>query len=147
MTQPKNTPVSFADDSARTVILSRRAALGLLGGAGAAVALGTLLDRSVVLAADNGIATCYDAKAGKRLWMERLGRRHSASAVVAGGNAYFPDDDGITWVVQPGPEFKLLAKNELNEPVSASPAISQGNLFIRTDGHLHCIGPQPAIGE
>jgi outer membrane protein assembly factor BamB len=97
-----------------------------------------------VLAADNGIATCYDARTGERLWMERLGRRHSASAVAADGNAYFLDDDGITWVVKPGPEFELVAKNELNEPVSASPAISRGNIFIRTEDHLLCIGPQPA---
>src|SRR5262249_35392234 len=52
MTHAKDMSPSPADDSARTVILSRRAALGLLGGAGAAAALGPLLDRSVVLAAD-----------------------------------------------------------------------------------------------
>jgi hypothetical protein len=79
--------------------------------------------------------------------MERLGRRHSASAVAAGGNAYFLDDDGITWVVQPGPKFELVAKNELNEPASASPAISHGHIFIRTDGHLVCIGPQPTTAN
>ncbi len=97
-----------------------------------------------VIVSDNGIASCYDADTGKRLWLHRLGRRHSASAVNAGGLAYFPDDDGITWVVRPGPEFELVAKNKLNEPLSASPAISQGQLFLRTETSLFCLDKTPA---
>jgi outer membrane protein assembly factor BamB len=93
-----------------------------------------------VLVADNGIASCFEAATGQRLWMERLGRRHSASAVAADGLAYFPDDDGVTWVVRPGETFELVAKNPLGEAVFSSPAISQGQIFLRGEKHLFCIG-------
>jgi outer membrane protein assembly factor BamB len=89
---------------------------------------------------DDGKASCYDAKTGKRRWLERLGRRHSASAVAAGDYLYFPDDDGITWVVKAGPRFERVSKNELGEACYASPAISHGQIFIRTAEHLYCIG-------
>ena len=92
------------------------------------------------IVSDNGIATCFEAKTGKKPWKERLGRRHSASAVAAGGNIYFLDDDGETWVVKASPEFELVSQNSLGEAAFASPAISRGQIFIRTTGHLWCIG-------
>ncbi len=92
------------------------------------------------IVADNGIASCFDARTGKVRWKERLGRRHSASAVEAGGNVYFPDDDGVTWVVKGTPTFQVVAENDLGEACFASPAIAQGQLFIRTEKHLWCIG-------
>jgi hypothetical protein len=49
-------------------------------------------------------------------------------------------DNGETTVLEAGPEFKVLAKNPLGEKVQASPALSQGILFIRTDKHLFAIG-------
>jgi outer membrane protein assembly factor BamB len=97
------------------------------------------------LVADNGIATCFDAKTGGKPWKQRLGRRHSASGVVAGGNVYFLDDDGETWVVKASETFDLVSQNSLGEPAFASPAISRGQIFIRTAKHLYCIG-QPARG-
>ena len=98
------------------------------------------------LVSDNGIATCFEASTGKKPWKERLGRRHSASAVVAGDNAYFLDDDGTTWVVKAAPEYHLVSENVLGEAAFASPAISRGQIFIRTVGHLWCIG-NPAEGQ
>jgi outer membrane protein assembly factor BamB len=92
------------------------------------------------IVSDNGIATCFEAKTGKKPWKERLGRRHSASAVEAGGNIYFLDDDGETWVVKASPEYELVSQNALGEAAFASPAISRGQIFIRTVGHLWCIG-------
>lgn len=89
---------------------------------------------------DPGYLSCLDAKTGKRLWMQKLGRRHSASGVLAAGNLYFIDDDGNGFVVKAGPKFELVAKNPLGEECYASPAISRGNLFVRTLGHLYCIG-------
>jgi outer membrane protein assembly factor BamB len=49
-------------------------------------------------------------------------------------------EDGDTFVVQAGPEFKVLAKNPLNEMVLATPAIARGSLFVRTQSHLYRIG-------
>ena len=90
--------------------------------------------------ADSGIASCFDAKTGKRHWMERLPGGHSPSTVSADGLVYFTSDRGVTTIVRPGKTFNLIAQNELGEQISASPAISQGQFFLRTHQHLYCIG-------
>lgn len=89
---------------------------------------------------DNGLGSCFEATTGKLKWKERMGRRHSASAVAAGGNLYFLDDDGETFVVTASPEYKLVSQNSLGEAAFASPAISRGQIFIRTTKHVWCIG-------
>jgi outer membrane protein assembly factor BamB len=89
---------------------------------------------------DKGYLSCFEAKTGKRLWMEKLGRRHSASIVTAEGRLYVPADEGDVYVVAAGPKFELLATNSLDEEVYASPAVAQGQLFIRGVQHLFCIG-------
>lgn len=94
----------------------------------------------VFLVHDEGRATCREARTGKLLWNERLGKHHSASPVCADGRLYFTDDDGITWVVKAGPAFELIEKNPLGEKCYASPAFSKGEIFLRGSGHLWCIG-------
>ncbi len=89
---------------------------------------------------DRGQGSCFEAKTGKRMWKQKLGRHHSASAVAAGGHLYFLDDDGRMFVVKAGPQFEVLARNDLGEECYASPAISDGQIFIRTLGNLFCIG-------
>ena len=93
-----------------------------------------------LVVADSGVASCFLAKTGERLWMERLGGGHSASTISAGGLVYFVSDKGVTSVVKPGPKFEVMAKNEIGELVSSSPAISQGQIFIRGEKHLFCVG-------
>lgn len=93
-----------------------------------------------LVVSDNGIGSCFEARSGKRVWKQRMGRRFSASLVTAGGLAYFLDDDGNCTVVKPGPEYRVVAKNRLGEATYASPAISRGQLFIRGENHLFCIG-------
>ena len=93
-----------------------------------------------LVVADSGVASCFLAKTGERLWMERLGGGHSASTISAGGLVYFVSDKGVTSVVKPGPKFEVIAKNEIGELVSSSPAISQGQIFIRGEKHLFCVG-------
>ena len=89
---------------------------------------------------DGGIATCLKAATGEIVWQERLGGNFSASPVSAEGRVYFVSDEGETIVIAVGPEFKVLARNPLGEKVQASPAISQGQIFIRTEKQLFCIG-------
>jgi outer membrane protein assembly factor BamB len=89
---------------------------------------------------DLGYLSCLEAKTGKRQWMQRLGRHHSASPVLANGHLYFPDDDGTTWVVKASSQFELVRKNVLGEECYASPAVSGGQIFLRTLHHLWCIG-------
>jgi len=92
-----------------------------------------------LVVSDRGIASQFDAQTGERLWRERLGRGYSASLVSAGGLVYFTADDGVTKVVRPGPEFEVVAENDIREQVSASPAISHGQFFLRGYEHLYCI--------
>ncbi len=93
---------------------------------------------------DQGWGSCFEARTGERLWSEKLGRRHSASGLVAEGRCYFTSDDGDTYVFTAGPKFELLARNTLGEKVYASPATAQGQLFIRGVQHLWCIGSAPS---
>jgi outer membrane protein assembly factor BamB len=88
---------------------------------------------------DGGIATCLTAATGEIVWQERLGGNFSASPVSAEGRLYFVSDEGETIVIAAGPEFKVLVRNPLGEKVQASPAISQGQIFIRTEKQLFCI--------
>jgi outer membrane protein assembly factor BamB len=89
---------------------------------------------------DGGIATCLKAATGEIVWQERVGGNFSASPVTAEGRIYLVSDEGETTVIEAGPEFKVLARNPLGEKVQASPAVSQGQIFIRTEKHLFCIG-------
>lgn len=95
-----------------------------------------------LVVADNGIASCFEAESGKRVWMERIGNRFSGSPIAAAGLAYFTSDDGVTKVIRPGPWFEVVAENQLGENSYASPAISQGMLYFRGEKHLFAIGKQ-----
>jgi outer membrane protein assembly factor BamB len=86
-----------------------------------------------------GVAFCYEAATGKVLWQERLGRHH-ASPVLIEGLAYFINDDGQINVIRPGATFDRVAQYELGEQCYASPAISDGQVFLRGFKNLYCIG-------
>ena len=88
---------------------------------------------------DSGAATCYEAATGKILWRERLGPHFSASLVTANGFAYFLSDKGVMTIVKAGPKFEVLARNDIGEEMRASPAISNGQMFLRGVKNLYCI--------
>jgi outer membrane protein assembly factor BamB len=93
---------------------------------------------------DAGIVNCFDAKTGEEVWQKRIGGKHAASPIYADGKIYFLTDlDGETVVIKPGDKYEELARNLLGEACKASIAVSQGNLFIRSDKHLFCIGDEP----
>ena len=92
------------------------------------------------LVTEAGVAKCLKAATGEVIWRERLGDRYSASPVWADGKIYFLSEKGTTTVIQEGTEFKVFAENELNETCKASPAVSQGNIFLRSEKNLYCIG-------
>ena len=87
-----------------------------------------------------GIAKCFTGATGEVLWRQRLGGKFSASPVYADGKVYFLSEKGETTVIEDGPQYKVVAENDLGETCCASPAISQGNIFIRTEKMLYCIG-------
>lgn len=91
---------------------------------------------------DDGILAVRDVGDGKRLYRQRVGtgsRVYSASAVASDNRLYFSSERGEVTVVQQGREFELLARNEMQEIVMATPAISGDRLLIRTVKHLFCI--------
>jgi len=92
---------------------------------------------------DIGIAAALDAKTGVPVWMQRLGGNYSASPVFADGRIYFQSEEGITTVLAPGREFRVLARNQLDGETLASMAVSEGSLFLRTDSALYRIGAPP----
>jgi outer membrane protein assembly factor BamB len=94
-----------------------------------------------LVVSDSGVTHCFEAATGRLAWAERMGEHH-ASLVSANGLVYFLNDDGVTHVVRPGPTYDLVARNELLEKTFASPAISEGQLFIRGERSLFCIAPQ-----
>ena len=88
---------------------------------------------------DGGIATCLDARSGEPRWQMRLGSTYSASPVLAGGRIYLPGEDGVTTVIVPGKQFGRLASNRLDGALLASPAVSKGSIFVRSDSNLYRI--------
>ena len=102
-----------------------------------------LVENELYTVTDAGIATCIDALSGQIHWQQRLGGNHSASPVFVGGRLYFQNEEGVTTVIAPGPEFKQLARNELDGSTLASIAVSDGALFIRTGTHLYRIEEMP----
>ena len=100
----------------------------------------------VFVVTDNGVAYALDAKTGATLWgPSRLkSGTYSSSPVLADGRIYATDEDGTTSVFKAGGTFEMLAENPLNDYTLSSPAVSQGQIFIRTAKHLFAIGTRRA---
>jgi outer membrane protein assembly factor BamB len=92
------------------------------------------------MAGDVGVLSAIDAKTGQRIWQERTGGVFTASPVAADGKIYLLSEDGQTIVLAAGNQPRVLARNRLNARQLASPAVSGGRLFIRTDDAVIAIG-------
>lgn len=77
------------------------------------------------------------------IWNESLGRHHNASPLLVNGHIYSLADDGTMFIVKPKSEFELVAKNAIGETCHATPAITNGRIYIRSTTHLWCIGATP----
>lgn len=91
---------------------------------------------------DRGIMWCLDAKTGSEIYGQQRIKpgTYSSSPVLADDKVYVTNEDGLTTVIKAGPKFEVLAENALNDYCLSSPAISNGQIFIRTAHHLYCIG-------
>ena len=87
-----------------------------------------------------GVAQCLDAATGKQHWQQRIGGQHSASPIHADGNVFFLSDGGEATILEAGPVYRLIARNSLGEKCQASPAVSRGQIFLRTERNLYAIG-------
>jgi outer membrane protein assembly factor BamB len=97
-------------------------------------------DRVVYMANDVGVLTAVDASTGQRIWQERVDGVFSASPAAGGGHVYFVSEGGDTIVLKAGRKPQVVATNSLGTRAVASPAISNGQIFIRSDNALFCIG-------
>jgi outer membrane protein assembly factor BamB len=95
---------------------------------------------------DRGIVWCLDAKTGKEIYGRQRLRpsTYSGSFVLADGRLYVTNEDGLTSVIRSGPKFEILAENNLDDYTLSSPAISEGQIFIRTTAALWAIGKRTA---
>ncbi len=97
----------------------------------------------VYLLSDNGIVTCLDADTGEVVYeggRMPVAQRFYASPVAFEGKFMLAGTDGEVFVVKAGPEFEVLATNTLGEPIYATPAISNGRIYIRSEDNLWAIG-------
>lgn len=90
---------------------------------------------------DTGVALCMDGKTGDVIWTKRITGQYSASPILVAGRIYLFDQDGMTTVIEPGREYKELARNKLDAGFMASPAVVDGSLYLRTTKALYRIDP------
>ncbi len=86
---------------------------------------------------DLGVASCLDAKSGTVHWQERVGGHHSASPIVADGKIYFMSEEGVATVVAASKSYKVIARNDMEEKIMASPAAANGAIYLRAEKHLY----------
>ena len=94
------------------------------------------------LVKERAIVSCLDPKTGKTLYRERLGASGQcyASPVAGDGKIYIGTDTGWMVVINAGDKYEVLAKNNLREPIMATPALVDGKIYVRTEKHLYAFG-------
>lgn len=97
-----------------------------------------------------GIFDCYALADGQEIYRQRIpdaGSGFSASPVASDGKIYLSGEDGEIVVVKAGPKFELLARNNMAEPVMATPAISGRLLIVRSQHHIWAIGAREQTSQ
>ena len=87
-----------------------------------------------------GVVVCHNAKTGEKYWEHEFDNGFYASPVIAEDKIYLIDRDGIMHIYKAGKEFELVGEPALGEGAVSSPAFADGQIFIRTEGNLYCIG-------
>ena len=101
-----------------------------------------LYRKRLYLVKSGGVVTCREPATGKLLFEERLDSPggYFSSPVASGGKIYVAADTGKVTVFEATDTLKVVARNDLGEPIFATPAIVDGKLYIRTAGHLYAFG-------
>ena len=91
---------------------------------------------------DDGVMYNLDAKTGQQIYGGKRARSgtYSASPILADGKIYVTNEDGVTSVIKAGPQFEIIAENDMNDYCLSTIAVSDGQLFLRTSHALWCIG-------
>jgi outer membrane protein assembly factor BamB len=99
---------------------------------------------------NNGVVAAYDAKTGERVYQQRLAERggaFTASPIAADGKLYMASEDGEVFVFKAGPKHELLSVNPMGEVMMATPAASDGVIYIRGLNHLFAVAEKTAAGS
>ncbi|MDA7977614.1 MAG: PQQ-binding-like beta-propeller repeat protein [Pirellulales bacterium] len=107
---------------------------------GAYIPTPIVVDDYLYTCSSRGVLAVRDAKTGELVYQQRVGGQYSASAVATKDQLYFCGEDGTVNVVKTGVDYELLAKNDMQETVFATPAIVGDQILIRTANHLYAIG-------
>jgi outer membrane protein assembly factor BamB len=102
-----------------------------------------IYDGTLYVLGNNGVFDAYELKTGAEVYRQRLatiGDGYSASPVASDGRIYLSSEDGDITVVQAGREFKALATNSMGDLLMATPALSDGVMYVRTAKTLFAIG-------
>lgn len=92
---------------------------------------------------NEGILTCYQLKTGELMYAARIphqGSGFSGSPTAADGRIYLPSEDGDIVSIKAGPQFEVLGVNPMGQPLMATPAISDGMMFVRGERDLFAVG-------
>jgi outer membrane protein assembly factor BamB len=92
---------------------------------------------------DGGVVTAIDGPTGEVYWRKRVGGKFHSSPIRIGNRIFGISLEGEVDVLVAGKEYKLIARNQLGEPVTATPAVADGRLLIRTEQSLICLGAKP----
>ena len=91
---------------------------------------------------NGGIVFCREAKTGKLIYSGRIGAPgyYYSSPVAADDKVYIASAEGVVVVLEAGEELKVLARNQLDGPIMSTPALVEGKIYVRTEGHLYAFG-------
>ena len=92
---------------------------------------------------NNGLFDAYNLKTGEEVYRQRLplvGSGFSASPVASDGKIYLSNEDGEMLVIAAGDKFAHLSTNSMGELLMATPALSDGVMYVRSAASLFAIG-------
>jgi outer membrane protein assembly factor BamB len=95
-----------------------------------------LVGEELYFISDQGVATCVDAKTGRRHWTQRIGSNFSASPTYADGKIYLESESGVTTILRPGIKYDEVGRNTLKVRTLASFAIDGQGILLRTEDAL-----------
>ncbi|WP_321297456.1 PQQ-binding-like beta-propeller repeat protein [Marinifilum fragile] len=95
---------------------------------------------NLIIVTSYGAVVCYDAKSGEIRWEQEFGSGFYASPILANGNVYLLDRDGVMHIFKADKEYQEIAAPALGEKSDMTPAFADGRVYIRGEKHLYCIG-------
>jgi outer membrane protein assembly factor BamB len=97
-------------------------------------------DKYLFLATSYGVLACYDAATGEKYWEKDFGKSIYSSPVIAENKVYLMDATGVMHIVSSDKEYRLVGESALGEYSAATPAFTNGRIYLRGVDHIYCFG-------